>query len=1813
LYLPIRYRRIATRTRRRVDLRRQRSLSKFSPDRQERSAPIVCLKNKQRQHPTSRTRESERDSNRLSLCVAGTIDPLDIEVVYLSSTFHFPSNQLVGRNWRGRSFQTLTASWRKPQASKQQQQLHRHSSYYHLSVGLPVRLPSIDPSFLPSIHISNMSNIFDDNSSSSESILEPPISPRNHPPRHPLMIAPYSPGQSSVQSRHSIHSQHRSGVTVGGSGSVVGSGMKLFTSNTTQVSPLVASCRHLLQRNGSISGNAVAKAVLPCFPSLDSAIPSDNFAQCQGLLSVDHRTPLTHARIREFIMGHVGPTLHELGYGRGHRIALVLPNGPELALAILSITNWASCVPLNANGATVELQKDLQACKAAMIIGMAYDTAPIQDMARALKIPFCGLQPSDKEAGIFQLVPSPASAAWAFRTKDGGGRRPFRSIPMRMSAALTNHQCYSEQDVASGQCMVGGMSPGACDDGLFASKSMADDSSDNESKGYFLSNEHEDECLVLFTSGTTGTKKLVPHNLGDIMIAAAVIAVSWNLSPDDVNCNLMPLFHVGGIVRQIFAPILSAGSVICCPAFDATVFWTLLLDAKFTWYYAAPTMHQIILANQPPGSQHRCTLRMIANAAGGLLPSLAQELRHVFGANVLPSYGMTECMPISSPPATYELEKPGTSGVAVGPEIAIFSNNYNVLPPGREGSICVRGRPCFQGYGGVPKESCFLDGGWFNTGDLGYLDEDGYLYITGRSKEVINRGGEIISPMEVEEAIMQHPSVQSCLAFSANHDILQEVVGIVIVPDQDLPKIDLPTLHAFLPEKLTTQKWPQCLVYMDALPKSHTNKLLRVNLGQRLNLPMLTDSLHPVEKTFVANCPPQGTDVGLSIARQNVVIDPDAVQRALGEALGLWSNTASNDDDGPAHSRSTDLMNDGGLGGGYTSVLGGGGGIHDESTQLIVRSHPHKAGALVAHVWSLDRAQVIQCAQDCLDAYLVPSHVILYEQPVQIQSLVAPTHDDAIAYILQDSAAVVDPLVQHLQELVRDLLDLDCLPAPDTNFFHIGGSSLMASQLASRIRKIHNCAFSGADVFRHNTCFDMAKRITGQNGSLFKDTSPYSSICTGHVRGTPPASLSPSARLGGVPLDSRRLPPETSWLRSLFQLLPLFVVFPVWQFTRFFFFFTTLLSVLNRLPGKPKLWMFVLTLVVYHALWVTFTPLIFVAIKWSVIGRYRPGRHAVWSNYYLRWWFVDVCRKLIGRGVWGSHDGMLNVYYRLLGASIGQNVRISLKAEVAEFDLVTIGSNSKVEYATVRGFAVDNGAILFGPVSVGQNSSVGARSVVAPYTSVPSNTHLGAATSSYEVTPGGTNAGGPNDVTNRQNRSDPAQQHVEYNRQALPEPGLFMQTLVGHPIMFLVDTLSHIPAMLVLFWLLAEYKVRDNRDFRTLHDMMGWLCNPKRLPFYLGIRVARSIFAPFFYMAAAIVVKKCVIGKFEEGPRNTDSQWQLTRHWLAARLFSRENMQEVTDLLGRHYEATSILYRILGAKVGKRVFWPGHQPVFNGEFDLLEIGDDVVFGSRTSIFVTTIHSLERVVFCAGANVSDNTVVLPGGIVGKNAVLGSNTVCPRGWYLPEGSIWLGADGGKPMLLERGVEKFDTHMLVSDIKRHKLQMQGDDSTLRPFGKASERLGETPYFVLPCSVMILFTMTANVTFSILHACPLIGCVHIGACILYGWPISSRNYAEASHTVFHIYVVLLGVFFFTHFIRIFLTLFIEISAKWLVVGRRQEGRYNWYVCIIINGGDILRKFVPVELCCALLLRHTNTSLCILALFWTKNMILSLELLFLF
>jgi acetyltransferase-like isoleucine patch superfamily enzyme len=224
---------------------------------------------------------------------------------------------------------------------------------------------------------------------------------------------------------------------------------------------------------------------------------------------------------------------------------------------------------------------------------------------------------------------------------------------------------------------------------------------------------------------------------------------------------------------------------------------------------------------------------------------------------------------------------------------------------------------------------------------------------------------------------------------------------------------------------------------------------------------------------------------------------------------------------------------------------------------------------------------------------------------------------------------------------------------------------------------------------------------------------------------------------------------------------------------------------------------------------------------------------------------------------------------------------------------------------------------------------------------------------------------------------------------------------------------------------------------------------------------------------------------------------------------------------------------------------------------------DILFrtcsGSRSCIFCTTTDSCENIVLCAGSNVADNCVVLPNTIVGKNAVLGSNSLCPEGWYIPEGSVWFGSKGCEPTCLEKGPEnQSGKPMSTLGVNRSKLQMVGDASTLRPFGKAFYERKST-YFVWPLSWIVGATFIIKLFVAVFHALPLLLSLHGAAAVIYGIKVPLRHYSHRPHRFATIYFAVLYVYFWLNILRILLWLAIELSAKWLLLGRRKVGRYNY------------------------------------------------------
>jgi acyl-CoA synthetase (AMP-forming)/AMP-acid ligase II len=480
--------------------------------------------------------------------------------------------------------------------------------------------------------------------------------------------------------------------------------------------------------------------------------------------------PITFRGLREQVDETIAK-LNALDVGRGDRVAIVLPNGPEMATAFLSIAAGATSAPLNPQYRADEFEFYLTDLKAkALVVEAGADSAATQVAAR-LGVPVIGLRATqERGAGRFVL--------------EGGG-----------SSATSP------------------TAPGAA--------------------------EPSDVALVLHTSGTTSRPKIVPLTQANVCASARNVRRTLALGSNDRGLVIMPLFHIHGLIAGVSAPLSAGGSVFCTPGFNALRFFAWVEEANPTWYTAVPTMHQAILAR----ARHNAAtiaanpLRFIRSSSSSLPPQVLAELEATFGTRVIESYGMTEAAhQMASNQLAPGERKPGTVGVAAGPEVAVMDEARRLLAGGQTGEIVIRGDNVTLGYENNPKANAeAFTNGWFRTGDQGVVDADGFLTITGRLKEIINRGGEKISPREVDEVLMDHPAVLQVVTFAIPHDKLGEEVGAAVVL-RDGERVSERDLRDYVAKRLIDFKVPRKIVFLDEIPKGATGKLQRIGLAQKLGL-----------------------------------------------------------------------------------------------------------------------------------------------------------------------------------------------------------------------------------------------------------------------------------------------------------------------------------------------------------------------------------------------------------------------------------------------------------------------------------------------------------------------------------------------------------------------------------------------------------------------------------------------------------------------------------------------------------------------------------------------------------------------------------------------------------------------------------------------------------------------------------------------------------------------------------------------------------------------------------------------------------------
>ena len=471
------------------------------------------------------------------------------------------------------------------------------------------------------------------------------------------------------------------------------------------------------------------------------------------------------------LVGEVVTGLNGVGIGRGDRVGIVLPNGPEAATSFVSVACACTAAPLNPAYKAEEFEFYLSDLKPRAVIARHGEPSPVREVAANLSIP------------VIELLRDDEGAAGRFRLDATAMARAEATRPGRAEAG--------------------------------------------------------DVALVLHTSGTTARPKIVPLTNANLAASASHIAATLDLAPRDVCLNIMPLFHIHGLIAATLSS-LSAGAAVCCtPGFNAFKFADWLGEVRPTWYTAVPTMHQAILmrAGKHREAMHAAGLRFVRSSSASLPPQVMAKLEELFGAPVIEAYGMTEAShQMASNPLPPRARKPGSVGLAAGPEIAVMDDVGTILPPGAIGEVVIRGPNVTHGYDNNPaaNEKAFSNG-WFRTGDQGRLDAEGYLVLTGRLKELINRGGEKVSPIEVDVALLDHPAVAEACTFSIPHEMLGEEVGAVVVPREGATVTEQ-EVRDFAAGKLAAFKVPRHVIVRADIPKGPTGKVQRIGLAQRLGL-----------------------------------------------------------------------------------------------------------------------------------------------------------------------------------------------------------------------------------------------------------------------------------------------------------------------------------------------------------------------------------------------------------------------------------------------------------------------------------------------------------------------------------------------------------------------------------------------------------------------------------------------------------------------------------------------------------------------------------------------------------------------------------------------------------------------------------------------------------------------------------------------------------------------------------------------------------------------------------------------------------------
>eukprot|EP00924_Labyrinthula_sp_SR-Ha-C_P015979 maker-scaffold_4-snap-gene-15.3-mRNA-1 protein AED:0.42 eAED:0.42 QI:0/0/0/1/1/1/2/0/1996 len=1408
------------------------------------------------------------------------------------------------------------------------------------------------------------------------------------------------------------------------------------------------------------------------------------------------------------------------GHGRknlfrpGCRVLVMVQNGPSLSALLLMLFSCCTAVPLDVNESIDELMLLLKRARCTALI---IDEVVFEEKQSLVESILTKCQEND---------------LYLFKLK--------RTLSLSVGFSLDSIHLQSQPQ-------------STCGDGF---------------------NSKEDIALILQTSGTSGNRKLVPYTLDTLILGAFYIISAWELKEFDLCYNLMPQTHVGGISRNLLAVALSRGSVVSSPGFDCSLFWDVSCCGQLqpTWYYASPVIHASLLEEglrrETQSSRIGCNspferpkLRFIANAAGNLPVDLEEKMRKFYpGCSMVPGYGLSECMPVSSPPLNYNyLEKVNTSGISVGPEIAIFSEDGVLLDTHHRGEICLHGSPVFGGYldDEEATKSCFFSFGgkkYFRTGDLGYLDSDQYLFITGRKKEVINRGGEIISPAEVEAIFNRAPSIEGSMAFAAEHDVLQECVGLVVKPR--LQSLDtcsfalLPNLHKFCAADLIQSKRPQIVIISSGgLPRNRTGKLLRVKFASKVLLPSVKNDISPFQAhSRWLNCfwmTAMNSPLHRYVPSLNTIRAQSQLTLMQSDKLKVHAHENFEDIVLSVFKKLRFI---------FVNILDNVvDSVYEDSTGVKLVDNNLRLVAYYIGDLSTEEEEyfdVIKMVLTPKNFELAPDHIfhiscphgLTYKPDSQnlktvLSDLIFPRSQSSDIYSVLHNpttteVSVIKIWIATLNLRVEDLKGIDIRKS---SFFDLGGNSFLAGALTSRFRSDLQVELSIMDLFRLHHFHEMVEFV--ENEKLISDKKQDADVVN---------------ELEEAPSLFRFLFHYLYSFYTIIQVAPGFLFYSVRRVLLFLVFATSYASLLQNFSSR--LLAVGLALVLVQIFSHTAFPCLGIVLKWLIMGRYREGKYKTFGLYYLRWYVTKQLLFFCGKGVFNLNNFGRVIYLNLLGANVSLTAKINSNVDFGEYDLIEIGPFVELsEDVICRPFSLEaKGLFQLKRILLGKNSSFGPKSIVCPGSNVPFNSTVGPTLCTREATTDFNQFEFVDQAKDQLTNIHFSYAHyfVKGNRMYCNPsednyPGLILEKFLIIPICYLLKLVSLSPALLILSKMMFE----DHEDLSVINDVTDvivYFSSPHRIMYYLAIRVVKGVLSPAIYFFSVVLLKRFFVGKFKPGIRGKRAPLGTKfRHYLMYKLLPDASWGGFYKLVGKHYRCVSLCFRALGAKVGKRVYFPG-----SGfrivEHDLLEIGDDVVFGSRSFICCTTKTEAKRVVFKSGSNLADRSVVLPGATISKQSVVGTGTLIQEDMKTEEGKTYLGynSESQSPLKIDRSGRN-----LIPGEATH-------EDLISPFGRAFHlnQLKKTYYvfaeWQIICINLVVFSIVAAY-----RAIPLPMSLLLGSS-LNGSHLSYITYWPTSLT----WMIELWVIFVVFFLTVnIVAIAVELSAKVTIIGKRKPGSYNW------------------------------------------------------